>query len=565
MSPSETTISEVAKSGDNENYTVHWCPNCKTPVIAKKGLGGVVRCPRCDSLVNYFSSDLRPVFPEERLLLGLLEDDPDKYIDKNIWANNSRYFLDGKSYPDAKITNLDKANSDSIALRLHDAINEVDYSYFEDQISVFCEVNSERLNSIVAEAFDFINQVRSTFADEDVVVSFSGGKDSTVTANLVVRAMSNPSVVHVFGDTTLEFPTTYSYVKRFRESHPRAIFRTARNNEQVFQEVAKQIGPPARMMRWCCSMFKTGPISRTFNGMYKNRRILTFYGIRKCESVQRSHYNRVEDDSSTLKIGKQKVASPIFEWKDIDVWLYLLSEGVDFNDAYRFGYDRVGCWCCPNNNHRAELLSSVYMPSQSKDWHDFLVDFAREIGKPDPENYIDEGGWKARQGGNGLAAAKSVKVNSEACATEDNARVFKLLKPYSAELENLFVPFGKLAPELGRKLLHETVIVDVKTRMPILSIQPFDRDDYEYAVKVRMLDAQRSDALWHKVEYQIRKFNACRRCLKCEALCKSGAISLAGDSYYVDPNKCTHCWECMTNKYLRAGCLMDKYLGTKDK
>lgn len=114
MSPSETTISEVAKSGDNENYTVHWCPNCKTPVIAKKGLGGVVRCPRCDSLVNYFSSDLRPVFPEERLLLGLLEDDPDKYIDKNIWANNSRYFLDGKSYPDAKITNLDKANSDSI-------------------------------------------------------------------------------------------------------------------------------------------------------------------------------------------------------------------------------------------------------------------------------------------------------------------------------------------------------------------------------------------------------------------------------------------------------------------
>ena len=35
-----------------------------------------------------------------------------------------------------------------------------------------------------------------------------------------------------------------------------------------------------------------------------------------------------------------------------------------------------------------------------------LLDFANQIGKPDPEEYINEGGWKARQGGNGLATAK---------------------------------------------------------------------------------------------------------------------------------------------------------------
>ena len=129
-------------------------------------------------------------------------------------------------------------------------------------------------------------------------------------------------------------------------------------------------------------MFKTGPITRVIYENYRNEQILTFYGIRKHESVSRSKYNRVEDDAESVKIQKQTVASPIFFWKDIDVWLYLLAEEVDFNDAYRLGYDRVGCWCCPNNNQRAQFLSRIYMPEQSKKWREFLIDFAKKWGKP---------------------------------------------------------------------------------------------------------------------------------------------------------------------------------------
>lgn len=70
-------------------------------------------------------------------------------------------------------------------------------------------------------------------------------------------------------------------------------------------DVQEDIGPPARMMRWCCSMFKTGPITRTLNSLFKNQQILTFYGIRKSESVSRSKYNRIEDDAGSVKIQKQ--------------------------------------------------------------------------------------------------------------------------------------------------------------------------------------------------------------------------------------------------------------------
>lgn len=328
-------------------------------------------------------------------------------------------------------------------------------------------------------------------------------------------------------------------------------------------DMCKVIGPPARMMRWCCSMFKTGPITRVISNLYRNQQILTFYGIRRYESVSRSKYNRVEKNTESVKIQQQTVAAPIFNWKDIDVWLYILGEKIDFNDAYRLGYDRVGCWCCPNNNKRAQFLSNIYMPERSTKWRNFLIDFAHEIGKEDAEVYVDTGKWKARQGGNGLPAAKTVKLQYTNCTSEEHSKIYKLFRPYDDELVNMFVPFGKLAPELGRRLLHETVVLDIHTNVPILSIQPFKQDNYEHAVKVKTMNVKDHDALQRMAGYQIRKFNACRRCLKCESLCRTGAISIIGDSYYIDPQKCVHCQKCMNAKYLAGGCMMDKYLRTK--
>lgn len=67
------------------------------------------------------------------------------------------------------------------------------------------------------------------------------------------------------------------------------------------------------------------------------------------------------------------------------------------------------------------------------------------------------------------------------------------------------------------------------------------------------------------IAYQVRKFNACRKCLKCESLCKAGAISIIGDRYSINADKCVHCKMCVNQKYLAGGCMMDKYLRTKDK
>ncbi len=542
---------------------VYWCKNCKTPIIKEINRIDSDICPICEGKIEYMASDLRPVFPEERLLFEILVGKPLAYKEKPVWAAKNRYYIDGKvkTMPASMFKKIDVSN---IATLMENYKPQNNYDFFDNTIETFISANRERLNYLIDESTQFIRKVSAGYPSENIVVSFSGGKDSTVTSDLAVRALGNPSLVHIFGDTTLEFPSTMEYIQRFRKNNPRAILKVAKNKDQDFYSVCEDIGPPARLLRWCNSMFKTGPITRVLNSLYRDTSILTLYCIRKCESVSRSKYNRIEDNAEVVKIRRQKVASPIFLWKDIDIWLYLLGENIDFNDAYRLGYDRVGCWCCPNNNERAQFLSRIYMPEQSEKWRTFLINFARKIGKPDAEVYIDTGKWKARQGGNGVPAAEDVKIQFMKCTTEDNANIYKLLRPVDESFINMFVPLGEIAKGLGDKAINETIILDIDTNIPIISIRPFDQDGYDFAVRIKTMNVEKHDDLQRMIGYQIRKYNACRKCLKCESLCKFGAISITGGEYRLDPDKCKHCKMCITAKYLDGGCMMDKYLRTKE-
>lgn len=117
------------------------------------------------------------------------------------------------------------------------------------------------------------------------------------------------------------------------------------------------------------------------------------------------------------------------------------------------------------------------MPERSKKWREFLISFAKKIGKPDAEEYIDTGKWKARQGGNGLAAATDVKIKFTNCTAEEHAKIYRLVRPFDDEFIGMFVPFGRVAPELGNKLLNEVLVLDIRTNVPILSIQPFGQEE----------------------------------------------------------------------------------------
>ena len=372
-------------------------------------------------------------------------------------------------------------------------------------------------------------------------------------------------MLHIFGDTTLEFPQTMKYVERFKKEHTATPVISSRNKDKNFYELCEKVGPPSRVMRWCCTVFKTGAITRKIESLFKGKNhIITFYGIRRSESTSRSKYER---ESDSPKITKQTVISPIIDWMDFDVWLYILKTGIDFNDAYRLGYARVGCWCCPNNSKWSEFLSKIHMQEQFFDFRKMLIHFASKIGKPDAEEYVDSGNWKARQGGNGLELANKSIVSFTPCATEENSFNYVLQKPITEELYELFKPFGYLNFELGNRRLGEVYILS-KSGTVKLKLQGRIGTN---TLKVTIIDyklarARTMRTAEDKIKCQITKYQMCMSCMACPSICKHDAITIKemphGEvSYKINDEKCMRCGECVG--HFVGGCYMRKVLAIK--
>ncbi|MBU3093433.1 phosphoadenosine phosphosulfate reductase family protein [Clostridium sp. CF011] len=557
----ETSECPICHGRTNAESKIYWCNHCNVPIFDEK-------CDECGENAEVLTTDLRPVFPEERLLLEILIGEPLKYINSSVWnSTGNRYIVDGERLK-LTITELTKKDSKIVIEQLNKYKNQNNYDYFNNNIEKFIRANRRRFNLNVSEATEFINKVSAGYELDELFISFSGGKDSTVTQDLVVKALSEPKIIHIFGDTTLEFPLTYEYLKRFRKNNGYTPMLTAKNKEKDFYNLCDTLGPPSRVMRWCCTIFKTGPITRKMSATFRDKKkIITFHGIRRSESNSRSKYDR---ESNSPKITKQKVMSPIIDWYDFDVWLYILATGVDFNDAYRLGYARVGCWCCPNNSNWAQYLSSIYMPEQYEEWRNFLVGFAKKIGKPDAEVYIDEGSWKARQGGNGVDFSKNAFIAFKPCAIEDNSFNYELKRSISEELYELFKPFGKISKEMGNERLGEVFVLDNENN-PIIRLQGRKGSNILKVsiLKLPLLKTKNIRNAKLKIECQITKYQMCIGCLGCESVCKHNAITIkksngspnGGLSYTIDDIKCVRCGECIN--HFDGGCYMRKVLAIK--
>lgn len=565
----ETSTCPVCK---NRTYVdkseIFYCENCNIPLFDDI-------CPLCNNHCNYIGTDIRPVFPEERLLLECIIAKPFEFAGMSVWnTSGNNYFVNGEKKRFTIKDIISKINADDLRKMLEENRTEnqkyVDNYFNSEFITRFVEANKIRYNSIVTEAHYYIKLVSKKYDTDSMFVSFSGGKDSTVTSDLVLNALNNEKIIHIYGDTTLEYPETGVYLEEFKKVHPLTPMLVAKNKEQDFNELCKVIGPPSRMMRWCCTIFKTGSITRKIDSTFKNKlKVLTFQGLRRNESFARSKYDR---ESSGAKITKQQTVAPIIDWLDFDVWLYILTRNIPFNNAYKKGFSRVGCWCCPNNSYWSEYLSHIYMDEQYTKFHNILVDFAKQIGKPDPNEYVSSGGWKARQGGNGLEYSSNAVLSFKPCVLEENSYNFELNKPISETLYELFKPFGIIDFNIGNKRLGEVYILAKKDKQPILKLTGKIGQNY---LKVSVLktttifNSPKTNEML--IKNQVTKFQTCIGCMACESVCKYNAINIKhiekqdGDkfniSYKINENKCVGCLECV--KHFSGGCFMKKVLRTK--
>ena len=547
---------------------IYWCDTCNVPSVNET-------CDCCQSKCHHIATDIRPVFPTERLLVEILLNSPMKYVWSSVWATGGgAYIIDGKKVKirlDEIIKTRDLQDV-IVLLEKYSEVNNTDENTFPSLkwMKKAVEVNCAHVNTIEYEAISFIKSNIEGFDLSSMFVSFSGGKDSTVVSNLVMDALGTEKILHVYGDTTLEYPDSSEYLNRFKKIHHKTPILIAKNKDQDFSDLCRKVGPPSRVLRWCCTVFKTGAINRLIEILFKGKtKVIAFHGIRRSESSSRNKYERI---SISPKITKQVVVQPIIDWMDFDVWLYILSKNLDFNKAYQKGFSRVGCWCCPNNSSWAEYLAKIYMPEQSKAFKTLLYDFAKNIGKEDWKKYIDSGNWKARQGGNGLAYSKNAVLEIKECVLEENAYNFELTKPITNSFYELFKPFGKIDRIMGNERLGEVYILNRKDSIPLLKLTgKIGQNKLRVSIINYIGPLKNKHMLEPYIKAQITKYQMCISCSACSSVCKYSAIKVENNApgevnpysvcYQIDEEKCVGCLECIL--HFDNGCYMKKVLRTK--
>lgn len=542
---------------------VYWCQHCRIPVFGRE------KCPICHGKVRQISRTgiCTPVFLQEKKLLSLIWEDPVR--DKSVWyLGGGNYLVEGapRRLPLGEFYKNKKHLK--AAEKLRGDLEQKDK--LPDQ-ELFLAANELYLKELVYEAEAYVQRVYEKYAKDPEhpympTVSFSGGKDSTAVSRLVRNALKTERILHYFGDTTLEFPDTYRYVNEvFRQENPFTPLLPG-ETENDFYKLCKVFGPPSKFERWCCTIFKTSNLNTELKNLEGGS--LSFLGIRRSESKERQNYERTQADS---KIGSQINAMPLIDWKDCDIWLYLLHNDLAFNEVYRYGYKRVGCFCCPNNSDWSAMLTEIYYPELSRGWKKVLYDFAGKTGKTDAEEYVETGKWRARRGASGLEE-RNVSLVDTSCNLSDRARNILIHKKISEDILEFFKPFGKL--EVFEKGNEVSVTVrEQEIREADGSVLFPERKLCEliltYGTKViKVLPEKGIDPLLlvNRIKCQMRKYQFCIRCTACDSVCPYGAITTSGENrYQIEESRCKQnlhaCAKCIAKFY--NGCITCQVLAGK--
>ena len=107
---------------------LYWCSNCNIPVYDEV-------CPICGCRGEYFTSDARPVFPEERLLIEIMIGKPFCFVKDSVWnGSGNRYYINGKKIP-FSVTNSKNYDPNFIREKLCELKDQNTYVYFDTEIA----------------------------------------------------------------------------------------------------------------------------------------------------------------------------------------------------------------------------------------------------------------------------------------------------------------------------------------------------------------------------------------------------------------------------------------------
>ena len=231
-----------------------------------------------------------------------------------------------------------------------------------------------------------------------ILVSVSGGKDSTATLLLAIERHGAENVRAAFADTGNEHQATYDYVRYLADAtgvnvewirqdfsgwwwHRRDYVREKWPEKGVPADVVAralnllEAGPsgnpfldlcvikgrfPSRKAQFCTQFLKTEPLTEyALELIDKHGEIESWQGVRAEESASRAKLPEREDRG-----GGYSIFRPILHWNIEQVFAQHKKHGIDPNPLYRQGMGRVGCMPCINAAKDEVLEISKRFPEQ---------------------------------------------------------------------------------------------------------------------------------------------------------------------------------------------------------
>ncbi len=277
-----------------------------------------------------------------------------------------------------------------------------------------------------------MDTVRNLYLADDIpwVIGYSGGKDSTATLQLVWLAIrelpkeNRNKTIHIINtDTLVESPVVAKWAQNSLEK-----MRVAAENEGL-PFVPHRLTPeydntfwvnligrgypfPRKKFRWCTDRLKIQPVNKFVKErISEHGEIIMVLGTRKAESANRAktmaYYEKKrvrELLSPNPTLVNELVFTPLSEWTDDDVWIFLMQyknpwgysnqelltlyKGATADnecplmvekDLPSCGRSRFGCWVC-TMVEKDKSMEAMIANDDEKAWMTPLLEFRNEFG-----------------------------------------------------------------------------------------------------------------------------------------------------------------------------------------
>ena len=277
-----------------------------------------------------------------------------------------------------------------------------------------------------------IETIQNLYLADDIpwMIGYSGGKDSTAALQIVWMAIERLSKdqwkkpIHIMNtDTLVESPIVSKWVEKSLEAMQQKVEETGlpfiperltpkADNTFWVNLLGRGYPFPRQKYRWCTDRLKIQPVNNFIKEkISEHGEIILVLGTRKAESARRArtmaYYEKKrvrELLSPNPTLANELVFSPLEEWTNDDVWVFLLQYknpwGYSNNELltlYRgatadnecpimidknlptCGKSRFGCWVC-TMVEQDKSMAAMIANDDEKEWMTPLLEFRNEFG-----------------------------------------------------------------------------------------------------------------------------------------------------------------------------------------